>query len=99
MGMNAITSDMAKQRRALQSSFLEAESAAACRLTEVEAVRSAVESTCHTKLRIPSDQTHEQVHSVPEDHALACGPCMGWSDLCFPDMLVDGFIKDKPQGH
>lgn len=54
MGMNAITSDMAKQRWALQSSFLEAESATASRLTEVEAVRMAVETTCQTKLSGPS---------------------------------------------
>ena len=50
MGMSAITSDMAKQRRALLSSFIEAEASASMRLAEVDAVRSAIESTCNTRL-------------------------------------------------
>ena len=54
MGMSAITSDMAKQRRALLSSFLEAEAAASMRLAEVDAVRSAVEAACNTCLPSPS---------------------------------------------
>ena len=53
MGMNAISSDMAKQRRALLSSFLDAEAAAAMRLGEVDAVRSAVEAACNTHLPSP----------------------------------------------
>lgn len=53
MGMSAITSDMAKQRRALLSSFLEAEAAASMRLNEVDAVRSAVEAACNTRLPSP----------------------------------------------
>ena len=50
MGMSAITSDMAKQRRALLSSFMEAEASASMRLAEVDAVRSAVEAACNTRL-------------------------------------------------
>ncbi len=50
MGMSAITLDMAKQRRALLSSFLDAEAAASMRLSEVDAVRSAVEAACSTQL-------------------------------------------------
>ena len=53
MGMSAITSDMAKQRRALLSSFLDAEAAASMRLGEVDAVRSAVEAACDTQLPSP----------------------------------------------
>ena len=53
MGMSAITSDMAKQRRALLSSFLDAEAAASMHLGEVDAVRSAVEAACDTQLPSP----------------------------------------------
>lgn len=50
MGMTALTSDVAAQRRALQMTFLEAESAAASRLAEVDAVRADVENACSIKL-------------------------------------------------
>ena len=50
MGMSAITSDMAKQRRALLSSFIDAEASASQRLAEVDAVRTAIEATCNTRL-------------------------------------------------
>jgi hypothetical protein len=50
MGMTALTSDVAAQRRALQTTFLEAESCAASRLAEVDAVRAAVENACGIKL-------------------------------------------------
>lgn len=50
MGMAALTSDMAKQRWALQSSFLEAEAAARGRLAEVDGVRDAVEGACRIRL-------------------------------------------------
>ncbi|BDA42462.1 hypothetical protein COCOBI_03-3520 [Coccomyxa sp. Obi] len=50
MGMTALTSDVATQRRALQMTFLEAETCAASRLAEVDAVRAAVENACGIKL-------------------------------------------------
>ncbi|CAL8467867.1 g7405 [Coccomyxa elongata] len=50
MGMTALTSDVAAQRRALQMTFLEAETCAASRLAEVDAVRAAVENACGIKL-------------------------------------------------
>ena len=50
MGMTALTSDVAAQRRALQMTFLEAESCASSRLAEVDAVRAAVENACGIKL-------------------------------------------------
>ena len=53
MGMSAISSDMAKHRRALLSSFLDAEASASMRLGEVDAVRSAVEAACNAHLPSP----------------------------------------------
>lgn len=50
MGMAALTSDMASQRWALQSTFLEAEAAAAVRLAQVEQLRAALESACGIRL-------------------------------------------------
>lgn len=75
MGMNAITSDMAGQRRALQSSFLEAESAAAGRLAEVEAVRTAVEDTCHTKLPVPPQAEGTEV--IAQKASAFTATCVG----------------------
>ncbi|KAK9909945.1 hypothetical protein WJX75_009855 [Coccomyxa subellipsoidea] len=59
MGMTALTSDVAAQRRALQTTFLEAESCAASRLAEVDAVRAAVENACGIKLIPLPAQTTE----------------------------------------
>ena len=76
MGMSAISSDMAKQRRALLSSFLDAEASAAMRLGEVDAVRSAVEAACNAHLPSPlqePDATDATV-SCCFPGAVACCP-------------------------
>ena len=76
MGMNAITSDMAKQRRALLSSFLDAEAAASMRLGEVDAVRSAVEAACSTQLPSPLQEPYAADATVSRcfTNAAACCP-------------------------
>ena len=76
MGMSAISSDMAKQRRALLSSFLDAEASAAMRLGEVDAVRSAVEAACNTHLPSPLQEPDAAVATVSYcfTRAVACCP-------------------------
>ena len=76
MGMNAISSDMAKQRRALLSSFLDAEAAASMRLDEVDAVRSAVEAACNTHLPSPLQEPYAADATVScwFTNAVACCP-------------------------
>lgn len=85
MGMSAITSDMAKQRRALLSSFVEAEASASMRLAEVDAVRSAVESTCNTRLPSP-----------PHDAAKAATLSIQVNSLCrVYDHMHDAFYAAR----
>ncbi len=65
MGMTALTSDVAAQRRALQTTFIEAETCAASRLAEVDAVRAAVENACGIKL--PSAPAEATVRPVSHE--------------------------------
>ena len=72
MGMSAITSDMAKQRRALLSSFIEAEASASMRLAEVDAVRSAVETTCNPRLPSPPHEAAKAATLSTQVNSLCC---------------------------
>ncbi len=76
MGMSAITSDMAKQRRALLSSFMEAEASASMRLAEVDAVRSAVEAACNTRLPSPLQDAIKGAPVIIQAPAVCISTCL-----------------------
>lgn len=99
MGMSAISSDMGKQRRALLSSFLDAEASAAMRLGEVDAVRSAVEAACNARLPSPLQEPDaaDATVSCCFTSAVACWLPSFYSGLCSGARVSKGW-RCRAQG-